>query len=329
MKIGISGYFGYQNFGDEIFLETWKQIFHDHDVVALTGHEDISDIDKIIIGGGDLVNPRIFSSAYWRPEFLFKDTYVYGVGIPNNTGVNQDELIKYTAFLNKCKYVGFRDYWSRDYAIQNGIIGNDSFVHEDVAWAYKIPFIKFNKWSRENKVIGMTVRSATILNIDNMLELAKYIIRKGYNIVMIPLQPANRDDWADRELNLKFISDILREHPNANVECAPDCFDIDNKINLIKTLDMYITQRMHGMLMSLRTGQKTMTIGKSNKFNRIIEKFGLQASLTDDSTENLIKTFDLIDEGRVDFDVIKNDIRKTEQSSLDSLIKFKEIVLGA
>lgn len=328
MKIGISGYFGYQNFGDEIFFKTWKQIFHDHDVIALTGYEDISELDKIIIGGGDLIVPNFFTNAYWRPNLLEKDTYVYGVGIPNNIPANKDEISKYTAFLAKCKYISFRDYWSRDFAIKNGVCGNNSVVVEDIAWAYKYPKISFYKWNDVNKNIGISIRDASILSFDNVLLLCKYILNKGYGLTIIPLQPAGRPEWNDRDINLRLASEIFKENPNAPIQFIPECFDIDNKINVISSLDMYVTERMHGMLMSLRTGQKTMTIGKSNKFHRIIEKFGLQDSLTDDSLENLIKTFDLIDEGSVDFDVTQKGIRKVEQSSLDSLLNFKNFVLN-
>jgi polysaccharide pyruvyl transferase WcaK-like protein len=190
VKIGIKGYFGYANFGDELFLEVWKQIFKNHDVRAIQFLEDIDNLDVVIIGGGDLVIPTMFTNAYWQEAFLKKPTYVYGVGVSLNAGQNEEAMVQYRQFFDKCKAVYVRDQKSFDFFKENNF-KVDGIVH-DLAFSYESPDIKIQK-SIER--IGMSIRPNRKLDFGDIAEVACLSTVKGYETLLIPLQPTPDRIW--------------------------------------------------------------------------------------------------------------------------------------
>lgn len=68
MHIAASGYYGMGNFGDDLFLHTLRQVFHDHHVYPWNSRLDPRQTDAFIIGGGDLITPYSFNSYYFPPR---------------------------------------------------------------------------------------------------------------------------------------------------------------------------------------------------------------------------------------------------------------------
>lgn len=94
IRVGLVGYYGWGNYGDELFHQVLAQQLPDiewvllHDVDAEGRFLDgelrarLATVDAVMIGGGDLVIPYAMSGLYWREEFLAKPVVVYGVGVP-------------------------------------------------------------------------------------------------------------------------------------------------------------------------------------------------------------------------------------------------------
>ena len=63
MNIGLVGYFGSGNYGDELFVELFQRSFAGHELTVLhasaaNGKHDVAEVmrqDAIIVGGGDLL----------------------------------------------------------------------------------------------------------------------------------------------------------------------------------------------------------------------------------------------------------------------------------
>ena len=87
-RIGMVGYFGWGNFGDELFLKVHRQHLEDkydlqvvHDLQQEPYHsrplaEVVDEYDGFLIGGGDLLNPLRVSGLYWQMEYLKKPVIV-------------------------------------------------------------------------------------------------------------------------------------------------------------------------------------------------------------------------------------------------------------
>jgi polysaccharide pyruvyl transferase WcaK-like protein len=91
---GLVGFYGPGNYGDELFLEVFRQ--------HLAGSVDLRVVfdsparpyfdrpvrdavrehDAILIGGGDLLVPWGLGDRYWLPDYLRKPVHIVGVGVP-------------------------------------------------------------------------------------------------------------------------------------------------------------------------------------------------------------------------------------------------------
>ncbi len=112
LKVGLVGFFGWGNFGDELFVEAYRQALGDffdvsvvHDMLQkpyFSGNVDstLEQYDAFIIGGGDLIIPWSISELYWKAEYLRKPVFVHSVGVPTWGGYKQEVVLRLREFLN-------------------------------------------------------------------------------------------------------------------------------------------------------------------------------------------------------------------------------------
>ena len=110
-RIGLVGYFGWGNFGDELFLKAHQEQLGDqyelevvHDLLEAPYFsrpvgEVAEKYDAFIIGGGDLINPRVVSKLYWLEEYLTRPTFVFGIGVPSAAKAKPEALAHYKRFF--------------------------------------------------------------------------------------------------------------------------------------------------------------------------------------------------------------------------------------
>lgn len=93
-RVGLVGFYGPGNYGDELFLEVFRQHLSpavDLDVVFDSPtrpyfqrpvRDVVRDHDAIVIGGGDLLVPWGLGDRYWLPDYLRRPVHIVGVGVP-------------------------------------------------------------------------------------------------------------------------------------------------------------------------------------------------------------------------------------------------------
>ena len=95
-KIAMVGYYNYGNYGDELFLDVFRQYLSDYEFVFLqdilkrpfyTGGREalqakVDQVDAVLIGGGDLVIPTYWTDQYFEEPFLSKPIFMHGIGVP-------------------------------------------------------------------------------------------------------------------------------------------------------------------------------------------------------------------------------------------------------
>ena len=93
-RVGLVGFYGPGNYGDELFLEVFRQYLGpvaDVGVVFESAtrpyftrpvREVVRDYDAIVIGGGDLLVPWGLGDRYWLTDYLRRPVHVVGVGVP-------------------------------------------------------------------------------------------------------------------------------------------------------------------------------------------------------------------------------------------------------
>jgi len=123
VRVGLVGYFGWGNFGDELMLEVWRSALAGiaetgpvHSILKRPYFErpvaDIADgLDAVLIGGGDLVLPDTVSSLYWNRAWLRRPVVVSGVGVALERPGREDVRPRMTNFLchPSVRSIGMRD----------------------------------------------------------------------------------------------------------------------------------------------------------------------------------------------------------------------------
>lgn len=131
--VGLAGFFGYGNFGDELFVSVYKEYLGPHfDLRFMSDNlrppyyskpleEIVDEVDAIVIGGGDIVQGWNLDERYFPRAFLEKPVFVAGVGVPIRSGTNANSQVekdwiveKYRAFFNhdSVKMINARDQQS-------------------------------------------------------------------------------------------------------------------------------------------------------------------------------------------------------------------------
>lgn len=92
MRIGLVGFFGWGNFGDELFYELWHDVISGHELVRMndliqkpyfeeSANKNADSVDVILIGGGDLIRVENLSDLYWNDAWTRKPVIITGIGV--------------------------------------------------------------------------------------------------------------------------------------------------------------------------------------------------------------------------------------------------------
>src|SRR5437879_6547625 len=91
--VGVVGFYGHGNYGDELFLEVFREHLGasfdlrsiidpaNRTLVRLLG-SGVRETEAILIGGGDILKPWPNGSRYWERAYLRRPVFVAGIGVP-------------------------------------------------------------------------------------------------------------------------------------------------------------------------------------------------------------------------------------------------------
>lgn len=127
--IGLVGFFGWGNFGDELFVETYRHwLGQDYELRVLNDltakpyfsrplDDVLEGVDAIVIGGGDLVMPWTVSELYWKMEYLKLPVFIVGIGVPTWRGANAAAIERQARFFQhpNVKMIEARDRESAEW----------------------------------------------------------------------------------------------------------------------------------------------------------------------------------------------------------------------
>lgn len=282
-KAICSGYYGFDNFGDEAVLQVLIESLRNkydftvfsaspektkncHNVKSIYSFDyvdiinKIKDTDVLFSGGGSLLQDvTSFKSILYYLLIIYfailfkKDVIIFAQGIGPLKSPFSKFLVKNA--LKQCKLVTIRDNESLNLLKKWDI---NATLIDDPVFTIPIPNVK-----RSNK-IGIQLRSFESVNEQFLSELAFQInlFYKDKDIVLISLQ-----DKLDHEICKKLAS-LLK---TKSVEVKSNLC-VKTAIEEISKLETLIAMRFHAALVGFRAGVKVLPIAYDKKVEILADK---------------------------------------------------------
>lgn len=287
-KIGLVGFFGWGNYGDELFHRIWMDSigkFHDARLV----HDKLEspyfsrpasgvsrDFDGFVIGGGDLVIPNKISPLYWNKAWLNKPVYISGVGVPTWIKTEAPDVMERLRnfFQHKSvRYISARDVESAEW-IRSRLMPNvEVKCHADLAFGALYPPAR--KFSRPTVGISLRTHRADA-DPEILIRVCQQLQSEGYDILNVVMGTGKT-----RAADLK----VAQEFPLPG-QIIFESERIDDISSTIGGLDLLISNKFHGTVVATSYGVSSVVLSSTSKSRNLYRRLGrtpLLSSATDDT----------------------------------------------
>lgn len=271
MRIGLVGFFGWGNFGDELFFETWHQALSQHELIRMndliekpyfsgSAQGKAASVDAILIGGGDLIRTEAISPLYWNGAWVEKPIVVSGIGVAEESKISRPDVIpRLQKFFrsNNVLSVSARDRRSAEWISKNlkpkisvrtvpDLVFSSQKVHE------------FEHFALNNTVprVGFVLNKTRITKEDiawwNCLLKAH-----RQNKIIVELLVLATGDQKDKEL------DVLRE--NGLAEFAIEFESTDRMLQRLRCMDLVVSAKFHALIVASQYGIPYISLRSTSK----------------------------------------------------------------
>lgn len=293
-KICISGYYGFDNFGDEVILKTLveniKKYLSDCSItvfssnpVKTTAHLGVQSVytfnvfavlfniiksDCLISGGGSLLQDTTSKNSLLYYLFVLsvaklfrKKTIIFAQGIGP---IKSRILEKITAkIIKKAEYITVRDKNSIEWLKKWEIEGN---LCNDPVWGFD------TKDSQKTDNIGIQLRQYNGLTEDILSKLAANISKcySGCEIKILSLQNS-----MDLKICYEFKQLLLALNRSLKVKVVENISN-EKIIEEISSLKELIAMRYHACLIGIKSGIKVLPLSYDSKVANLAKEFDLE-----------------------------------------------------
>ena len=305
-KILISGYYGFDNFGDEAILGVLINHLRGNDITVLSSNpektgrthnvnslnsfnpklivERLPKFDMLISGGGSLLqNVTSNKSLFYYcgliniMSSLKKDVVIFAQGIGPVKGFWGKLIVK--SALKKCKYISVRDVKSQELLKSWGIESN---LVCDPIFDLNVPTPK------KTRKVGIQLRKFASLTDELFDEIIKQVALKfsDREIELICFQ-----DSEDEGISKVFLNKLKKKNPTINANIIKN---LTNKevIEKVSEYDYLIGMRFHACLLGLKYGIKTLAISYDPKVETLAKNANIPYLVMDSNKNDYKKAFE-------------------------------------
>lgn len=302
-KILISGYYGFDNFGDDailhVIVDDIKKSYPQAEITVLSVTPQrtesvygvkavnrfdykkvfsaIKNTDIFLSGGGSLLQDvtSLKSLIYYLAlisvaKLLNKKVFIFAQGIgPINSKIGQ---VLTHLVLKKADIVTVRDEDSKKFL---DYLDVNTKVTADPVWKAQAPEkFDYEKYKiNQNKIkVGIQLRSWKTLDNDAIKELARSINKTfgdfSFQLVLISLQ-----DTQDLAVTKKLEDELKLINPVVDT-CIVSDLNVLDGLSLISQMDFMIAVRFHAALCAMKFNIPTFCISYDPKVSTMAEEAG-------------------------------------------------------
>ncbi|MCI4662437.1 MAG: polysaccharide pyruvyl transferase family protein [Neomegalonema sp.] len=305
--VGLGGFFGYGNYGDELFVDVFKQYLSDQFELKILPdqldspyftrpiEQHVAEVDAVLIGGGDLIQGWSFDPRYFSKHYLTKPVFIAGVGTPIRhaaTAGNQVEkpgiVARYKNFLENpsLKFFNVRDDQAANWINKRIEPAAPVQVSPDIVCALDLPAVTLDP--AQPPILGLVSRYRPNREVPDdfsqMQALARHVMAKGWRVRHIILgtgrvgerdiESAERLEIPGKEL---IYSQNLDDLSRAIGECA-----------------VLASMKFHGTVVATMYGVPSMVLVPTNKNRNFMKRIGRDDLIAKFDDPALVEKFDAI-----------------------------------
>ncbi|HEY6737763.1 MAG TPA: polysaccharide pyruvyl transferase family protein [Actinopolymorphaceae bacterium] len=302
--IGLVGFFGWGNYGDELFLKVWDE--HLGDACKLTVLHDllqkpyfgrpveraVDEVDAILVGGGDLVIPWKFSELYWKDEYLERPVYIAGVGVPTWGKPDPGVIARLRAFFRhpRVRYVCARDpesaEWIRRHLEPRVPVG----WAPDLVFGWTLPRLPARDPEEKILAIATRHRARGPDDLTNLRRLAARARERGWRVRNVVLA-TGRTRVADLQVARAFAENVADAGVD-EVEIV-ESDDLDVITRALGSATVAASMKFHGTVVATAYGVPCFAMAPTDKSRNLFRLIDRSAMLTDLRDEALPDRLDL------------------------------------
>ncbi|MFJ5108353.1 MULTISPECIES: polysaccharide pyruvyl transferase family protein [unclassified Glutamicibacter] len=270
MRIGLVGFFGWGNFGDELFFNIWRETLSQYELVRMndliekpyftkSAVAKASSVDAVIIGGGDLIRIEAISPLYWNGAWTAKPIVVSGIGVAEESKTNRPDVIpRLQKFFssNNILSLSARDERSAEWISQN--------IRPKVPVRI-VPDLVFADTTPSNGIDGRVnavPRVAFVLNkkqiTESDLEIwGSLLAAHSEGRIVASILVLATGDQREREI------DNLKRHGLA--EYAESFDDTAQMLDHLRKMDLVMSAKFHALVVASKYGIPYVSLRDTSK----------------------------------------------------------------
>lgn len=287
MNVGLIGFFGWGNFGDELFFQEWTKVlghgncFRANDLLkkpyfTSTAAAVAAKSSALIIGGGDLIRIEAISSLYWNRAWLARPIAISGIGVAEESGFHRPDVVpRLREFFHKANILSLsaRDVRSKNWIESTLDPAIPVRLVPDIAFG--VDFHGDNRCSRDGR------RSTPTIG----LALGKFVSDREVELIGALVAAHTNRSIRLRVLVLAAgvqLADELALLRALQLENRAEVFaTVDEMIDAIGGLDLLYSAKFHGLIVaaghgipsySLRTTSKAVSLAESCQLVGLLEE---------------------------------------------------------
>jgi len=300
-KVGIGGFFGYGNYGDELFLEVFREHLGaafelevlpdrlDSPYFSEPVEDRIADVQAVLVGGGDLVQPWSIDARYFHRVYLERPVFLAGLGVPirapGSAQVEKEHIVeRYRNFFQSpsVRFINARDKQSADWISSKLDPRVEVIEAPDLVCGLTLPTV-----SRDaaNPILGIVTRHRPGHEQDDdytrLSELGAYAKSEGWRVRHIILGSGvvgERDVANAERLNI----------PGKEVFYSQGIWDMTRAIGECSTL---ASMKFHGSVVATMYGIPSMVLIPTSKNRNFMRRMGRDDLLSKFDAEDLVERF--------------------------------------
>lgn len=277
-QIGLIGYYGFGNYGDELFRTCFEtglpnvrlHVMNDlprRPFILGDRRDRVDALDAVLIGGGDLIIAGYWPDPYFDEAYLRKPVFIHGVGVPRWLGGDPRVIGRLREFMQHAnvRHINVRDVESRDWIETHLKPRCPVEVSSDIVCGLDLS--NAAPAARGAPTLALITRRIKVDNetFAGLRGLVRDAHAKGFfvRLVIAGAGMIGDDDLSDALTRELGCDEIV---PTANVEEATAA---------IVAADVVVSMKFHGCVVGLMAGKPTFGVVNSNKFENLYRALGL------------------------------------------------------